>query len=315
VSKGQVHDLSVNDGSETEAGEAVIQVLPILRVYPHDHYGSMHLEYEFSLLSGSVEASERAQRAAGVSDYLEHLSMVSKREIGSLETYASVEEVLEKAHLEKALETWCDLAREKGLTWVWNTGSSWSKVTLIRALLLKTQMKNSFAIWRECPITLKPEATTPSTYHRVTTRPGLAQIPLGQSPDTERLWLYSIIRQTIPSRSDPATDADDDDDQAHGKLHFFAIPTIHPESQAPWAEEYFARFRTEHDSSLESVPRSKGRVVKDLRSLIETCYKWETRVKESAEKFASEFLVEIVPEGAESQPERFIAPAPSRGPD
>jgi hypothetical protein len=55
--------------------------------------------------------------------------------------------------------------------------------------------------------------------------------------------------------------------------------------------------------------------MKDLRSLIETCYKWETRVKESAEKFASEFLVEIVPEGAESQPERFIAPAPSRGPD
>src|SRR5689334_8230671 len=100
-------------------------------------------------------------------------------------------------------------------------------------------MEDSYAIWRESPITLKSEAITPSTYNRFRpTRAGLAGIPLDRSPDTERLWLYSVMRRTLSSRSDPGADADAEVDQAQGMLHFFAIPATHLESRAPWAEHY-----------------------------------------------------------------------------
>ncbi|GFZ49204.1 hypothetical protein JCM24511_06954 [Saitozyma sp. JCM 24511] len=314
LAKGQIHDLSVNDGSGTEAGEAVVQIFPFMRVFPDSDNGSVILAHEFSLLSGSDGSLGLSQRAAGLSDCLEQLQISTTREVGSLPTFASVEEVFDKAekNLENVLEKWCESARKNGLTWVWNTGDSWSGASVRRALLFKTHMENSYAVWRECPIRLRPEATIPSTYHRVTTRPGLAQIPVGQSPDTERLYLYSVIRKTIPSRSDPAADADDN--QAESKLHFFAIPATHPESQAPWADEYVARYRPERDPSLQRIPPSSGSLIRDLRSIITTAYKWETLVKQSAQNFASEFLVEIAPEGSESEPQRITVPGLSRGP-
>lgn len=185
-------------------------------------------------MSGERETLARAVQAAGMTPEFLTSTATNYSESARLvlADYPSLESALEFVELvvQKTLTTWQESARAKGLEWTWveKHCSSVQPHDFHSAMLKRSYLDDSYGMWQEQPITLQPEA---GMFTGIS-RPGLSGIDLGDSSNTERMYLYPVIRKSRAVSNDGYN------------LHMFAVPATHQHSRAPWVEQYVARYET-----------------------------------------------------------------------